>query len=73
MTATSWTHERAKLASLHRHSPGDEHAIDEARRALRLARLEQAIRDAVAAAPPLDDEQRTQLAAILRGSGQAHA
>jgi hypothetical protein len=73
MTATSWTHERAKLASIIRHRSGDQAAIDDARRNLRAARLEDAIRAAVDAAPPLNDEQRTRLAAILRGQGAAHA
>jgi hypothetical protein len=69
----SWTHERAKVASLSRSRTPDDPDLVNARRNLRVARLEQSIRDAVAAAPPLTDEQRTQLAAILRGSGAGDA
>jgi hypothetical protein len=68
-----WTTERARYAALTRSRPADDPDLIDARRNLRAARLEDAIRAAVAAAPPLTDEQRTRLAAILRGSGQAHA
>jgi hypothetical protein len=68
----SWTHERAKLASLARHRPGDTEAIEEARRNLRAAKLEDAIHTAVAAAPPLTAAQRSRLAAILLQGGRGH-
>ena len=69
---TTWKSERARLAALSRHRSGDTQAIDDARRNLRAARLEDAIREAVDAAPPLSDEQRDHLARILRrGNGAA--
>jgi hypothetical protein len=68
-----WTTERARVASLTRSRPADDPDLLDARRNLRVARLEQAIRDAVGAAPPLTNEQRTRLAAILRGSGAGDA
>jgi hypothetical protein len=67
----SWTTERAKLAALYRHQPGDTAAIDVARRNLRAARLEDVIRRAVVEAPPLTDDQRARLARILRGNEAA--
>ena len=71
---TSWTSERAKLAALSRHRSGDTQALDDARRNLRAARLEDAIREAVDAAPPLSDDQRAHLARLLKqgdGGGRA--
>ena len=65
----TWTRERAKLAAISRHHSGDTEAIDAARRDLRAARLEDHVRAAVDAAPPLTAEQRNRLSAILRGSG----
>jgi hypothetical protein len=50
----------------------DPEDLAAARRALTEAKLERAIREAVAAAPPLTQEQRDKLALILvRGSGGA--
>lgn len=67
---STWTSERAKLASITRHHPDDADRIAEARRDLRAARLEDHVRDAVAAAPPLTAEQRRRLAALLNGGGR---
>jgi hypothetical protein len=64
---------RARLAALKRHRPADDPVIAAAVTDLRTERLAVAIRDAVEAAPPLSDEQRVRLAAILRGQGAAHA
>jgi ABC-type branched-subunit amino acid transport system substrate-binding protein len=44
----------------------DPEALADARRTLTAAMAEQAIRRALAAAPPLTDEQRERLAALLR-------
>lgn len=46
---------------------GDPEAVAEARRHLTEVKLERSIREAVKAAPPLTQEQRTRLAAILSG------
>jgi hypothetical protein len=70
----SWTHHRARYAALSRDRAPDDpelvaarQALAEARQdpALRVERLAEAIRKAVDAAPPLTDEQRTRLAALL--------
>jgi len=57
---------RGRLAAMVRHHPDDGAAVAEARRTLRVARLEQHIRRSVDAAPPLTVAQRDQLALLLR-------
>jgi len=69
----SWTAERARVASLTRSRPADDPDLIEARRNLRAERLAKAIRETVDAAPPLTDEQRGRLAALLRHGTQAGA
>jgi hypothetical protein len=66
---STWTQARSELALLHRDHPDDAEAIAAARRDYRAARAEDYIRKLVDQAPPLSDEQRTRLAAILRPSG----
>lgn len=56
-------HHRARVARAVQR--GDEEGATEARRDLLAAKLEQTIRAAVNAAPPLSAEQRAQLAGIL--------
>jgi hypothetical protein len=63
----SWTHERARVASLTRSRTPDDPDLIAARRNLRAARLEDYIRRTVDAAPPLTAEQRDRLALLLRG------
>lgn len=68
----TWTQERARVAALSRRVQAGERAPDdpelaEARQNLRAAKLEDHIRKAVAEAPPLSDEQRDRIVAILRG------
>ncbi len=65
---STWTHERAKVASLSRSRTSDDPDLVAARRDLRAARAEDYIRKLVDAAPPLSDEQRDRLALLLRGS-----
>ncbi len=60
-----WTTERARVASLSRSRVPDDPDLVAARRDLRAARAEEYIRQVVDAAPPLTDDQRRQLAAIL--------
>lgn len=54
----------SQLGNAIRRGESDE-AITEARRTLVAAKLEARIREAVAAAPPLTDQQRRDLAALL--------
>jgi hypothetical protein len=62
---------RATVAALARHRGPDDPDLASARRELRAANLEHAIREAVAGAPPLTYEQRTRLAALLRNGGRS--
>lgn len=58
---------RGRLANAHRRG-GDEALILEVRRDLAAAKLEQYIERVVSEAPPLTDEQRTRLTALLSPS-----
>ncbi len=59
-------HHRARVANAVLR--GDDDAATEARRELKAAVLEDAIRKTVDSAPPLTNEQRTRLAKLLRPS-----
>jgi F0F1-type ATP synthase delta subunit len=61
----SWQHERARVAINTRHHGPEAAETLAAKRDLRAARLEKAIRATVDAAPPLTGEQCTRLAALL--------
>ncbi len=61
----SWTVERARVAALSRDRAPDDPELLDARRNLRAERLAAAIRETVDAAPPLTDDQRARLAALL--------
>ena len=56
---------RARVAAMTRHHPGSEEANDLARR-FKAERLAQHIDRVVESAPPLTEEQRARLAALLR-------
>jgi hypothetical protein len=62
---STWTHERARVASLTRSREANDPELQEARRNLRTERLADYIQRAVDAAPPLSQEQRDRLAALL--------
>ncbi len=62
-----WTHTRSKIAQTKRSDPQAD--VTELRRQLKAERLGDHITKIVDAAPPLSDEQRRQLAALLRGGG----
>lgn len=62
----SWTHERARVASLTRSRTPDDPELVDARRNLKAERLADYISRTVDAAPPLTAEQRDRLAALLR-------
>ncbi len=64
----SWTSERARVASLSRSRPATDPDLLAARRDLRAARAEDYIQALVDAAPPLSQEQRDDLALLLRGA-----
>lgn len=64
----SWTHERARIASLSRSRAPDDPDLLDARRKLKTERLADAIRETVDAAPALTAEQRDRLAVLLRGA-----
>jgi len=66
----SWTVERARVASLSRSRTPDDPDLLDARRNLRAERLADHIAKVVAEAPPLTQEQRDRLAALLRGGGR---
>lgn len=70
MSAT-WTHERARVASLSRSRTADDPELVEARRNLRTERLADYIKRTVDAAPPLTADQRDRLAVLLRGGPDA--
>jgi hypothetical protein len=63
---SSWTHQRARVASLSRSRPATDPDLVEARRELRAAHLEEYITRQLAAAPPLSDEVRQRLALLLQ-------
>lgn len=71
---SSWTHERARVASLSRDRAHDDPELIEARRNLRAERLAARIAeyaaDVAATAPELTDEQRARIAVLL--SDAAH-
>lgn len=67
----TWTHERARVAALVRHKPADAPEVAEARRDLRAARLADYVRRVIDEAPPLTDDQRRRIAALLQGGDAA--
>lgn len=67
----TWTHERARVASLSRCRTDNDPDLLAARRDLRAARLEDYISKTLGCAPPLTAEQRERLALLLRGTPAA--
>lgn len=64
----SWTHTRSRIAHTKKANPDAD--VTDLRRQLKAERLEDYIQRTVDAAPPLTDEQRHRLAALLSGGGQ---
>lgn len=58
---------RCRVARASRISATDDRELTEARRDYKAAQLEQFIEKALATAPPLSDDQRTHLAALIAG------
>ncbi len=63
---STWTSERASTAAFTR--AGNHAAANAARQRLKAIKAEEYIRRLVDSAPPLDDDQRSRLALLLRGS-----
>ena len=57
---------RNRLGAIKRHHPNDTERLADARRDLAAAKLAEYIARTVDAAPPLTDDQRARLAALLR-------
>ncbi len=68
---STWTHERARIASLSRSRTANDPDLVEARRSLREHRLADHITRVIAEAPPLTADQRYRLALLLRGGTDA--
>jgi hypothetical protein len=69
--STTWTSERARVASLSRSRNTDDPDLVLARQRLKAARVEEYIARVVAEAPPLTPEQRDRIASLLRPAGGA--
>lgn len=63
---STWTKERSRLARLHQTHAPDSSEVQDARRDFAAARLEDHVARVLADAPPLTDEQRDRIAALLR-------
>lgn len=70
-TRNDWTGPRARVAALSRSRTDDDLDLLAARQDLKAARLANHVRDAVDSAPPLTDEQRERIAALLRPTAGA--
>jgi len=66
---STWTQERARVASLTRSRQPDDPDLIAARRNLRVERLADYISRTVDAAPKITPEQRDRLALLLRAGG----
>jgi len=66
---STWTSERARVASLTRSRKADDPELVEARRNMRALKLEEYVLRVVDEAPPLTNEQRERIAALLRAGG----
>ena len=69
----SWTHDRARVAALSRDRKPTDPDLLAAKRDLRASRAEQYITRIVAEAPPLTEDQRSRIAALLQGGGDGNA
>lgn len=67
--SSSWTHERARIASLSRSRSADDPELADARQKLKATRLEAYVRKSISEAPALTEDQRNRIAALLRTGG----
>lgn len=70
---STWTAERARVASLTRSRTADDPDLVNARRNLKAERLADYIRKTVDAAPELSPEQRDRLSLLLNSGGNRAA
>ncbi|MBA2715609.1 MAG: hypothetical protein H0U51_00850 [Propionibacteriales bacterium] len=71
--ASEVAHATCKLAGLYTYGrTPDPETEAAARRELATAKIERAIREAIAAAPPLTNEQRERIASLLASGGGNH-
>lgn len=61
----TWRNERARAASLTRVLPANHPDLIDAKRNMRALHLEEYVTKVLAQAPPLNDEQRQRIAALL--------
>ena len=66
---SSWTHERARVASLTRSRQADDPELVEARKRLKAAWLADHVERALADAPPLSPEACARIARLLTPAG----
>ena len=71
--ATTWRTERARIAGMSSrpNRPPDDPELIEARRNLRALKLEEHVEKVLNGAPPLSDQQRERIAALLHVGGGA--
>lgn len=67
--SSEWTHLRGKVAGLSRKREPNDPELQDARQALRAARIAEYVRHEVAKFPPLTAEQREKIALLLIGGG----
>lgn len=65
----SWTHTRSQIALKKRYHPDAD--VSDLRQQLKAERLAEYVKRTVDSAPPLTEEQRDKIAALLRGSVNA--
>ena len=63
---STWTAERARIASLSRSRPADDPDLTQARRNLKALKLAEYVQRVVAEAPPLTDAQLERVSDLLR-------
>jgi hypothetical protein len=69
----SWTHDRARVAALTRSRQPTDPDLLAAKRDLAESRAEEYIKRIVDAAPPLTQDQRSRIAALLQSGGDSNA
>lgn len=66
----SWTKVRSQIAVTKRRNPQAD--VTELKRELKAAHLEDYVRRVVDSAPPLTEDQRSRIAALLRSGGRSN-
>ena len=68
---STWTKARSEHANLRKRLGADDPAVVEKRLELRALRLEDHVQRVLSEAPPLTEDQRARIAALLRAGGAA--